>query len=454
MKKTIIFCLFIGVFLYACKEDDINNKINPPEDNDILEDPVITAILPSEGLPLSILTIEGDHFSSKNEENQVTINGTPARVLASNKKALQVEVPEEGETGAVIVKVGTRSATGPVFTYLIQSSDVYITETYAGTPNVSGYADGDRLSALFYVPEGVEFDSKGNLIIADRDNHLIRKISPEGQVSLVAGVYTDPPSFGWDDGDAGIAKFRFPLKVAVDAQDNIYIADRTNHRIRKIDAATGVVSTIAGSSRGFAEGVGDDAMFDSPLDVAVGNDGTVYVADSGNDRIRKIAPDGTVSTLAGDGTRSHRDGTGEGAQLANPSGIAIDQDGNIIVADRNNHSLRKITPTGETTTIAGTPGSSGFTDGLALSGARLNNPFGVTVAPDGVIYVVEIGNHAVRMLTTADEVSTIGGTGEVGWEDGNNSQFNTPADVAVDSEGRIYVADMLNQVIRRIVLAE
>lgn len=442
MKKITYLFLAIGLFLISCEKEDKNQEV--------LGEPVITSISPEKGFPLSTVTIEGQNFSRTRLNNNVQINGVDARIIHFNEHTIHIEVPETGVTGPISVTVGGRSVTGPTFTYMDPPA-IYNVETYAGVGGTSGYSDGDRLTATFFNPEGVEFDSQGNLIIADRLNHVIRKITPGGQVSLVAGV---PNSTGTNDGSATTARFNSPWRITIDAQDNIYVADRSNHRIRKIDAQTNMVTTVAGSSAGFGDGVGTAARFNRPLDVVAAADGTLYVADEQNNRIRKIAPDGTVTTLAGSNSRSFADGTGAEAAFNVPCGVDIDHSGNIIVADRGNHAMRKITPAGVTTTIAGTPGEGGFTDGLALE-AKFNGIYGVTVASDGSIYIAEIGpNNAIRKMTPTGELYTIGGNGTAGLVNGSPAsatQFRVPTDVAIDSEGRVYIADMENHVIRRLI---
>lgn len=452
MKKLCYLFAVCGVvMMFSCQKD--KNQPGIIEEEIKLDPPTVSSISPTEGNPLSIFTITGNNFSLKKDQNEVTINGVSARIISVTATTIQAEVPLEGSTGPVKVKVLSNSVTGPVFTVNEIKVIVYITDTYAGiVPSpTSGYVEGNRLAAKFNAPEGVAFDSKGNMIIADRSNHVIRKISTDGTVSLLAGT---PNVSGAVDGPGASASFFNPLKVALDAQDNIYVADRDNHKIRKIDAVTNIVTTVAGSgNKAFADGVGVLASFNSPLDVAITKAGVIYVADSGNDRIRKIAKDGTVTTLAGTNSRAFADGTGEEAKFADPSGIALDKDENILVADRRNHKLRKVTPTGVVTTVVGT--TAGFVDGTLLE-SKLSSPFGVTVGKDGAIYIVEIGNHAVRMINSDNIMSTIGGNSDrvAGWEDGNPSRFSTPTDIAVDAKGVVYVAEIGNHLIRRITPTE
>lgn len=448
MKRNIFLYAIVALLLFSCKKETVYEGIvDPPEKE--LEAPTITAIAPTEGGPLSIVTITGENFSIKKEQNEVSINGINARIISSNNTTIQAEIPLNAETGAIKVKVRTKSVEGPVFTVIEVKVIVYMSETFAGS-GVKGYQEGNGASAQFNLPEGVALDSKGNIIVADRDNHVIRKVSPTGEVSTIAGIVGDK---GFADGAFGTAKFFSPLKVAVDAQDNIYVTDRDNQRIRRIDAVTGVVSTVAGDgTKALKDGPAAEAQFNNPIDVAVAADGTIYVTESGNHRIRKIS-NGIVSTFAGS-SAGYKDGTGTEAQLNDPSGISIDKDGNLLIADRRNHRIRKITPAGEVTTIAGS--GAGYTDGASGS-AKFSHPWGVSGGKDGSIYVADAGNNVIRMMNPDGIWSTIGGDSgrEAGHVDGNPSKYNYPTDLVVDNiTGNVYVAGYNNEAIRRIVPTE
>ncbi|MBS1661907.1 MAG: hypothetical protein JST68_12745 [Bacteroidetes bacterium] len=208
--------------------------------------------------------------------------------------------------------------------------------TYAGTPT-QGYQDGDALTAQFKVnAEGLASDGSGNIYLGDTFNGRIRKISSSAQVSTIAGDGSE----GLRNGDHGSAQFRFPGGVTCDKQGNLYIADEGNFVIRKI-TADGTVSTLAGSgARGVADGAGDKANFDNLWDIAADSKGNIYVID--DDMIRKVGPDGTVSTVAGS-SKGYADGDGPAAKFTAPSGLAIDAADNIYVADANNNRIRKIT---------------------------------------------------------------------------------------------------------------
>ena len=314
-----------------------------------------------------------------------------------------------------------------------------LVSTLAGS--TEGFRDGAGTSAEFNGPTGVAVDAAGNVYVADTGNHLIRKITPEGLVSTLAGS-----TEGFRDGLGTSAEFSYPIGVAVDAEGNVYVADYGNHLIRKV-TPEGLVSTLAGSTEGFRDGSGTSAEFSYPIDVAVDAAGNVYVADGDNNLIRKITPEGLVSTLAGR-IWGFRDGSGTSAEFNYPIGVAVDAEGNVYVANSYNHRIRKITDEGLVSTLAGS--IWGFRDGAGRS-AQFNYPYGVAVDAAGNVYVADTNNHAIRKITPEGLVSTLAGSTE-GSADGagTSAQFNSPTDVAVDAAGNVYVADYLNDRIRKI----
>lgn len=264
---------------------------------------------------------------------------------------------------------------------------------------------------------------------------------PTETVSTLAGS-----TKGFADGAGAAAQFDTPSGVAVDASGNVYVADDGNHKIRKI-TPTGVVTTFAGSTEGFADGTGSTAQFNSPKGIAVDASGNVYVTDEGNFKIRKITPAGAVTTLAGS-TVGFADGSGTSAQFNLLRGIAVDAAGNVYAADRGNHRIRKISPAGVVTTLAGS--SRGSTDGTGVT-AKFNELKGIAVDASGNVYAADEFNHKIRKITPAGLVTTLAGSTE-GFADGAalESQFDRPSDVAVDASGSIYVADGANHKIRKL----
>jgi len=311
-----------------------------------------------------------------------------------------------------------------------------------------GFADGSGINAQFHHPSGVAVDKDGNLYIADQGNQRIRKITPEGEVSTVAGdgtaAYRDHAT------DARMAQFHRPADVAMDEVGNLYIADQNNHRIRKI-TPEGEVSTLAGSTLGFRDASGTSAQFSHPSGVAVDKDGNLYIADHYNNRIRKISPSAEVTTIAGNGSMGHRDHTiGTEAQFAHPRGVEVDKNGNVYVADYGNHRIRKISPEGEVSTLAGGGLIGDFADGSS-SQARFHNPAELVMDGNGNIYVTDSSNHRIRKISPEGEVSTLAGA-EQGYHDdvGTDAQLSRPTGLVIDNNANLYITDFENNRIRKL----
>ncbi len=320
-----------------------------------------------------------------------------------------------------------------------------VASTYAGS-GTFGHADGNAADAAFRRPGGVAFDGAGNLYVADYHNHVIRKITPAGVVGTLAGIVGGG---GYIDGTGSAAAFFAPIAVAVDSTGNVYVADQGNHAIRKITPA-GDVTTLAGTgSVGSADGIGTAASFSSPFGIAVGVTGLVYVADSNNNKIRKITPAGEVGTFAGSGAYGSSDGLGVAATFAMPAGIAVDAAGNLVVADHLGNTIRKVSVAGEVTTLAGS-GATGNADGTGTA-ASFDMPFGVTFDAAGNVYVADHGNHRIRKVSTAGQVSTFAGSARGGAEGvGAAAQFDYPVGLAIDAAGHLFVGDYGNMKIRKL----
>jgi sugar lactone lactonase YvrE len=270
-------------------------------------------------------------------------------------------------------------------------------------------------------------------------------LNPSGLITTHAGSGMRSPM----DGNPSVAGFYSPQGIALHTDGTMYVADRLNHRIRKI-TASGNVTTLAGSGNGFANGQGSAASFTQPHGVAVDGNGTVYVADSLNHRIRKITAGGNVTTLAGSGDPDFSDGNGTAASFRWPSGVAVDGNGTVYVADSSNNRIRKITPTGNVTTLAGS-GFTGLVDGQGTA-ASFGYPSGVAVDGTGAVYVADTGNNRIRKITPSGMVTTLAGPVTPGSPDGQilSANFSGPVGVAVDGNGTtVYVADTGNNVISK-----
>ncbi len=321
---------------------------------------------------------------------------------------------------------------------------VYMVSTLAGSD--TGYVDGTGATAKFYFPEHVVVDAAGNVIVSDVVNNRIRKVTTSGIVTTIAGDGTQ----GFADGIGTSTKFYYPGGLAIDASGNIIVADVGNSRIRKI-SPSGVVTTIAGNGTfGYADGVGTSAVFSGPEDVAIDISGNIYVADYNNHRIRKISPAAVVTTIAGDGIPGYVDGPAATARFNYPMGVAIDTAGNIIVTDFSNYRVRKISTTGIVSTIAGN-GTTPHADGIGTA-AGFSSTDGVRTDNNGNIYVAEYSANCIRKISPTSVVTTIAGSPTSGSADGIGSvaQFFGPKGIATTPSGIIYVADRNNCRIRKL----
>ncbi|MGI9087625.1 MAG: NHL repeat-containing protein [Chthoniobacterales bacterium] len=325
----------------------------------------------------------------------------------------------------------------------------YYFSLYAGMPGVLGAMDGIGSNATLNSPQGIATDGAGNVYIADTGNNTVRKILPDKTVTTLAG---SPGMSGSTNGQGSVARFNLLQGVAAEAGGTVYVADTLNNTIRKI-SPTGLVTTFAGApdTYGSADGTGATARFNYPIGLAVDGSSNVYVADSGNNTIRKITSAGVVTTLAGSaGHPGFADGSGPIAQFCSPRGVAVDSSGVVYVADACNATIRRISPAGQVTTLAGLAGSQGSADGNA-NAARFSDARGIAVDGVGNLYVADTGNSTVRRLSPSGTVTTLGGVAGVpGSADGvgNASKFNFPQGIAASGAGRIYLSDTNNHLVR------
>ncbi len=324
--------------------------------------------------------------------------------------------------------------------------------------------DGQGPDARVNSPSALTFDASGNLYVADAGNHTIRKVKIDGSVSTLAGAagYS-----GSSDGSGSVAKFNGPMGIVSDAAGNVYIADTGNNTIRKI-TTDGVVTTFAGTpgASGKLDGAGAAATFNRPQGIAVDAAGNLYVADTGNDKIRKISPSGVVTTLWFF--------AGFNIPLANtPQGIAVDAAGNLYVSDvlygcvsmpivglsctTTNATIRKIDTRGIVSILAGKQGATGSVDGTG-TGASFGDPAGINLDALGNLYVADRANNTIRKITPAGVVTTLAGSAGSFGKDGRGNtdgtgtaaSFYRPQGVATDTAGNVYAADTGNNAIRKI----
>ena len=379
----------------------------------------------------------------------------------------------------------------------------WVVTTLAGLAGCTGTNDGTGYAARFAYPNGMALDNAGNLYVADTGNDTIREVTQVGTNWVVTTLVGLPGTAGTNDGTGNAVRFNGPGGVAVDSAGNVYVSDTGNHTIRSMTPAGSnwVVTTIIGlpGVTGSANGIGSAARFFFPFGLTVATNGSLYVADYANDAIRKVtpvgvnwsvttlatgfngpygvavdnanyvyvtatanhaiskvAPSGGVTTLAGSvGNSGTNNGTGGAARFAYPCGVVLDSAGNLFVADSGNSTIRKVTPMGLVTTLAGLAESLGSTDG-AGSATQFHFPFRMAVDTNGIVYVTDEVNNTIRKITPVGAnwvVTTIAGlAGSAGANDGTGSaaRFNGPCGVALDSTGNLYVTDGINNTIRKL----
>jgi uncharacterized protein (TIGR03437 family) len=328
--------------------------------------------------------------------------------------------------------------------------------TYAGNGTLSYSGDGGAaVQAQLNNPQGVAADAAGNLYVADTLNNVVRKVSPNGTISNFAG--NGGVGSSGDGSAATSAQLHGPQGLAVDAAGNLFIADTMNAKVRKVSAANGVITTVAGSGTpgyGGDGGAAASAQLNLPIGVAVDSSGNVYIADFGNSRVRKVSASGaSIGTVAGNGSAGYSGDGGPAvkAQLNGPQGVAVDAAGNLYIADTENNAIREVTSAGLIATVAGN-GIAGYSgDGGQATSAQVGNPVGVAVDAAGNIFTVDAGNR-VRQVYPNGVIATIAGNGSRGYTgDGGlatQAQFNAPSAIALGSNGNLYVADMANNAVR------
>ncbi|HEY0320737.1 MAG TPA: NHL repeat-containing protein [Pyrinomonadaceae bacterium] len=318
-----------------------------------------------------------------------------------------------------------------------------VVSTLTGT-GAPGFNDGQLNQARFADPFGIVVDSKGNMYVADAgENNRIRKVTPEGIVATIAGS-----DEGFKDGQGASARFNTPSALALDAHDNLYVADTGNNAIRKI-TPEGMVTTIAGGGNaGFQDGPADDARFNAPVGVAVDAQGNVYVADTYNDRIRLITTYGQVATIAGGASPGYLDGAALNASFDTPCGLAIAPTGELYIADTGNNAIRKLTSEGVVTTFAS---AAAQTNDQSL----LFAPVGLALTHDRFLYATANDRGRIAQISPDGKVFAFAGAGS-GFNDGDGetARFNSPTGIAVDKRGALYVADSANYLVRKLTSVE
>lgn len=406
----LILCVFL---LANCRD----KKTEPP-----ITSPIIENFSPLSGIKGTTVTLNGNNFGTDKSRVKVTLADKEVEIISLTNTTMVVKIPAKANTDVFRISVGEKNGNSALaFEYLISNIQV---SNYVGS--------------IGLYPTSAALNSNNNLIIAAYADHKILKVVDNGaskSVSIVAGS-----SQGFSDGLAGAAKFNNPFDVIVDAQNNIYVSDEGNHRIRKIDVI-GNVTTLAGNANsGDADGIGSLAAFNKPSGIIFENSNSLLISDANNGKIKRLnLTSKEVSTVVSGSTNlsapadlfftnkiyiadrgDHKiktinnnnnqtfllAGSSQGYQDANlvvqakfnsPIGIAVDKYRNIYVADKNNHSIRRISPGGKVTTLAGV-GLSGSSNGPGAQ-ASFNNPHSVLLNKDGNLYVIDSGNNSIRLIT-------------------------------------------------------
>lgn len=343
-----------------------------------------------------------------------------------------------------------------------------VINTFAGSGPLGGSTGdgGPAISAKLNNPTGVASYGFANVYIADQGNHVVRAVNYLGNIRTFAGRKDTAAGYSGDGRRADSARLNTPAGVAVDVAGNVYISDYSSNVVRMVNTA-GIISTIAGTGVAGYSGDGvmaTDAKLNHPYGLAVDVSGNVFIADAGNNVIRKVATDGTISTVAGNGFGAGM-GLGAGAYTGDgglaadasfnfPEGVAVDLAGNLYIADAKNNVVRKVGANDTVSTIAGT-GVAGYSgDGGAAVAARLNHAAGVAVDAIGNVYIADQNNYTVRKVSSTGIITSYAGNGAAGYNgDGGRAsvaQLNSPTSVAVDGLGQVYIADYGNNVIRKV----
>jgi hypothetical protein len=435
LYRAIVPFMFIGI-MTGCKK---NNDIAAPG-------PIMYKLVPEQGQYGTTVTIHGRYFSG-NSGYTIRFNGVAGELLATTDTTITVKVPKGAGPGAITLIKGSDTVTGPEFNYEYKVS----VATVAGPTNgQAGYVNGKENAVRFYSPMGIAIDNNDNVYISETGNKCIRKMDGQGNVTLLAGI---PGTAGYLDAPVGTtAKFENPEGLCIDKDNNLYLVDRLNYRIRKI-TMSGSVSTVAGN--------GTAGYIDRPNALQAGINpgpflstdaaGNVYIANN-SCSIRKIVPGGDISTIAGAANEGgYRDGQGSEARFYAPIGIRSDSLGNLYVVDKMNNRVRKISPSFYISTLAGN-GLYYAADASTPLQASFNGPGDVALDKKGNILIGELGTGYLRMITPAGRVITLtkGGADAVVDGDGRMAKFGNILGIAVNSRNEIFIADAFH-CIRKVV---
>ncbi|SFP28692.1 NHL repeat-containing protein [Variovorax sp. 770b2] len=412
--------------------------------------PVVTPVVAKHTVSGTVTGLVGNLVLQSNAGDDLTLTADGKFTFATGIA--------EGSTYAVSVRTqpfwqfcavtrGSGTVTADVGDVTVAcSAAVGQVSTLAGSGAI-GALDGNGTAATFADPYGIVIDKNGGLIVSDVARNRVRKIAANGDVTTFAGNNTTATV----DGNGTAASFNNLAAIALAPSGDLYVAEFSGNRIRKITPAADVTTFVGTGAGGSVDGNAANATFTGPIAMTLDGAGNIYLAELNTSLIRKITPAGDVTTLAGSGGFGFAEGTGAAASFARPYGIAADAAGNLFVADSDNNRIRKVTQAGVVTTFAGS-GAAGAADGAAAS-ATFQRPGGVAFDPAGNLYVADTGNSILRKITPEGVVSTVAGqAGVMGSQNGIGSaaRFSEPSGVAVGADGTVYVADTLGNRIRKI----
>jgi streptogramin lyase len=389
------------------------------------ESPIVTPTIenfsPLSGIKGTEVTLNGNNFGTDKSNVRVTLAGKDAEIISITNTSMVIKIPTKANTDIFRISVGDQNGNSALaFEYLISNVQV---SNYVGS--IGPY------------PTSAALNSNNNLIIAAYADHKILKVVDNGaskSISIIAGS-----SQGFSDGLASAAKFNNPFDVIVDAQNYIYVSDEGNHRIRKIDAS-GNVTTLAGNANsGDANGIGSLAAFNKPLGIVLENNNSLLIADASNNKIKRLNLTSKEVTTVVSGSQN----------LSSPADLFFT--GKVYIADKGDHKIKTInTATSQTFSLAGS--SQGNQDANSANQGKFNSPNGLAVDKYGNIYVADKNNHSIRRISIGGKLTTLAGIGIPGSSNGPGVQasFNNPHGVLLNKDGNLYVIDSGNNSIRLI----